>query len=194
MCNFSFPKSITRPFPGSLEEEEEDVTQVEDLEMAEALTNVEEDLAAQEAVALEDASIPAPEEELGEGEKEASEDVERVELAGLEKAVATTEEKEEGKTEGGGENYEEEKNYEEEENTDEESDEEGEESSEQNWWDLAFSPVGSATESVDLALQNGDGAADGDEISSEADEGDEENSEDDDARITATFVVLIDKE
>jgi len=81
-----------------------------------------------------------------------------------------------------------------EENTDEESDEEGEESSEQNWWDLAFSPVGSATESVDLALQNGDGAADGDEISSEADEGDEENSEDDDARITATFVVLIDKE
>ena len=50
------------------------------------------------------------EEELGEGEKEASEDVERVELAGLEKAVATTEEKEEGKTEGGGENYEENEN------------------------------------------------------------------------------------
>ena len=69
-----------------------------------------------------------------------------------------------------------------------------EEPREQNWWDPAFSPVGSAAESLDLALQDRDGTADGDDVSPEADEGDEENGEDDDARITATFVVLIDKE
>lgn len=91
LCNFSFPKGIERPFPNTLEEEEEEVVQEEDIAMGEAATEVQEDLDAQELVAAEEATIPDPdaEEEEGEGEKEAAEDVERTEEAGLEEAVKT---------------------------------------------------------------------------------------------------------
>lgn len=89
LCNFSFPKGIERPFPGSLEEEEEEVTQPEDIAMGEAATEVQEDLEAQELVAAEEGTIPDPEgiEEEGEGEKEEAEDAERTKEAGLEEAV-----------------------------------------------------------------------------------------------------------
>jgi hypothetical protein len=95
LCNFSFPKGIERPFPGTLAEEEEEVAQVEDVDMGEAPADTEEDLAAQELVAAEEATIPDPEqegeadadEEEGEGEKEEAEDAERVTEAGLEEAV-----------------------------------------------------------------------------------------------------------
>jgi hypothetical protein len=108
LCNFAFPDGIERPFPGNLEEEEEEVNQPEDLEMGEAATDVQEDLDAQELVAAEEATIPDPEgegeeavdEEEGEGEKEAGEDEERVREAGLEEAVETAA-KGTGVTEGG---------------------------------------------------------------------------------------------
>jgi len=99
LCNFAFPDGIERPFPGTFAEEEEEVVQVEDIDMGEAATEVEEDLAAQELVAAEEATIPDPDlegeeaeadvEAEGEGEKEEKEDAERVEEAGLEEAVKT---------------------------------------------------------------------------------------------------------
>ena len=60
LCNFAFPDGIERPFPGTFAEEEEEVVQVEDIDMGEAATVVEEDLAAQELVAAEEATIPDP--------------------------------------------------------------------------------------------------------------------------------------
>jgi hypothetical protein len=108
LCNFAFPDGIERPFPGTLAEEEEEVAQPEDVDMAEAATNTEEDLAAQELVAAEEATIVDPDEEgdaleeeaedegEGEGEKEKEEDAERVVEAGLEGAV-----EEEAVTQGG---------------------------------------------------------------------------------------------
>ena len=100
LCNFAFPDGIERPFPGTFAEEEEEVVQVEDIDMGEAATVVEEDLAAQELVAAEEATIPDPDlegedveaneaEAVGEGEKEEKEDAKRVEEAGLEEAVKT---------------------------------------------------------------------------------------------------------
>jgi hypothetical protein len=96
LCNFSFPKGIERPFPDTLEEEEEEVAQPEDVAMGEAATEVQEDLDAQELVAAEEATIPDPEgegeeeeEEEGEGEKEEAEDEERTKEEGLEEAVQT---------------------------------------------------------------------------------------------------------
>ena len=96
LCNFAFPDGIERPFPGTLEEEEEEVVQPEDVDMAEAATVAEEDLEAQELVAEEEKSILDPEEQVdeeeegeGEGEKEKEEDAERVEEAKLEDAVET---------------------------------------------------------------------------------------------------------
>ena len=100
LCNFAFPDGIERPVPGTFAEEEEEVVQVEDIDMGEAATVVEEDLAAQELVAAEEATIPDPDlegedveaneaEAVGEGEKEEKEDAERVEEAGLEEAVKT---------------------------------------------------------------------------------------------------------
>jgi len=102
LCNFAFPDGIERPFPGTFAEEEEEVVQVEDIDMGEAATEVEEDLAAQELVAAEEATIPDPDlegedvgadeaeaEAVGEGEKEEKEDAKRVEEAGLEEAVKT---------------------------------------------------------------------------------------------------------
>lgn len=93
LCNFSFPDGIERPFPGSLEEEEEEVDQPEDIDMAETGINVQEDLDAQELVAAEEATIPDPEEqeEIGEEDKEENEDKERTEEAGLEEAVESEE-------------------------------------------------------------------------------------------------------
>jgi hypothetical protein len=101
LCNFAFPVGIERPFPGTLAEEEEEVAQVEDVDMGEAGMVTEEDLAAQEVVAAEEATIADPDEEgrdeevEGEGEKEEEEDAERTEEAGLEGAV-----KEEAAAEG----------------------------------------------------------------------------------------------
>ena len=94
LCNFAFPDGIERPFPGTLEEEDEEVVQPEDIDMAEAAIEVEEDLEAQELVAEEEKSILDPEEqdedeEEGEGDKEEKEDEERVEEAKLEGAVET---------------------------------------------------------------------------------------------------------
>lgn len=96
LCNFAFPDGIERPFPGNLEEEEEEVNIPEDLEMGEAATDVQEDLDAQELVAAEEATIPDPEggEEVegdeGEGTKEEEEDAERIREAGLEEAIKAT--------------------------------------------------------------------------------------------------------
>ena len=95
LCNFAFPKGIERPFPDSLQEEEEEVAQPEDVNLGEAATDVQEDLDAQELVAAEEATIPDPdgeegEEDEGEGKKEEGEDVERTEEAGLEEAVKAT--------------------------------------------------------------------------------------------------------
>jgi hypothetical protein len=102
LCNFSFPKGIERPFPDTLDEEEEEVTQPENLEMGEAVGDLEADLAAQELVAAEEATIPDPElegaeaeaeaeeeneEEEGEGAKETAEDEELAREAALEEAV-----------------------------------------------------------------------------------------------------------
>jgi hypothetical protein len=117
LCNFSFPKGIERPFPDSLNEEEEEVEEVEDLALGEAATDVQEDLDAQEAVAEEEKSIIDPDEEgseeevEGEGTKEKEEDLERVKEGALEEAVATA-----AVTEGG--------DYEEDEDEDEDEDEE----------------------------------------------------------------------
>lgn len=69
LCNFAFPKSITRPFPDSGVEEEEETTLVEDLEMAEAQSDVYEDLEAEELVAKENASIPDPDDEDEDDDK-----------------------------------------------------------------------------------------------------------------------------
>jgi hypothetical protein len=85
LCNFAFPKGIERPFPNTLEEEEEEVTQTEDIALGEAATEVQEDLDAQELVAAEEATIPDPDEE--EGTKEEEEDKERISETGLEEAV-----------------------------------------------------------------------------------------------------------
>lgn len=81
LCNFAFPKGIERPFPDTLDEEEEEVAQPEDIDMGEGAVNIEEDLAAQELVAAEEAAIPDPEGEEGEEDKEQEEDLERVEEA-----------------------------------------------------------------------------------------------------------------
>lgn len=58
------------------------------------------------------------------------------------------------------------------------------------WWDLAFTPVGDDDAEVELALQDEAGEGAGDQVDEEAAEG----ADEDEARITATFVVLIDKE
>jgi hypothetical protein len=101
LCNFSFPKGIERPFPDTLIDEEEEVTQDENIDMGEAVGDIDADLAAQELVAAEGATIPDPdeegnleegeegeeEEEEGEGEKESAENEELVEAAALEEAV-----------------------------------------------------------------------------------------------------------
>jgi hypothetical protein len=94
LCNFAFPKGIERPFPNTISEEQEEVTEVEDIAVGEAATEVQEDLDAQEVVAAEEATIPDPEDKEveGEGEKEKQEDIERVEEAGLEEAVKEDEE------------------------------------------------------------------------------------------------------
>lgn len=103
LCNFSFPKGIERPFPDSLDEEEEEVDEVEDIDMGEAATDVQEDLDAQELVAAEEATIPDPDKEevedddegisesISESEKEKEEDAERIEEAGLEEDVTKQE-------------------------------------------------------------------------------------------------------
>lgn len=67
LCNFAFPKSITRPFPDSALEEEEEATLVEDLEMSEAQSDVYEDLVAEEEVARENATIDDPDVEADDG-------------------------------------------------------------------------------------------------------------------------------
>lgn len=89
LCNFSFPKGIERPFPGTLAEEEEEVNQVEDVQFGEAVAELQEDIDAQELVAAEERTIADPEGEgeEGEGEKEEAEDAERTAEAGLELAV-----------------------------------------------------------------------------------------------------------
>ena len=96
LCNFAFPDGIERPFPGTIEEEEEEVVQSEDIAMGEVASVAEEDLEAQELVAEEEKSIIDPDElgEDGEGDKEEEEDEERVEEAGLEGAVETKAEEE----------------------------------------------------------------------------------------------------
>ena len=109
LCNFAFPDGIERPFPGTIEEEEEEVVQPEDIAMGEAAAEEEEDLEAQELVAEEEKSIMDPDElgeggeddevngedEVdGEGDKEEEEDEERVKEAGLEGAVETKAEEE----------------------------------------------------------------------------------------------------
>jgi hypothetical protein len=100
LCNFSFPKGIERPFPDTLDEEDEEVAQREDIDLGEAATDIQEDLDAQELVAAEEATIPDPEgdeyeeeesdKEAGESDKEAAEDIERTKEAGLEEAVEIT--------------------------------------------------------------------------------------------------------
>jgi len=95
LCNFAFPKSIVRPFPESEEQQEEEVVDAEDLDIAEMEMEADKDLVAQEAVALEAQSIPDPEksidedddEDEGEEDKEDAEDLERVVEAVEEKAV-----------------------------------------------------------------------------------------------------------
>jgi hypothetical protein len=111
LCNFSFPKGIERPFPDSLAEEEDEVGgEVEDIDMGEAATDVQEDLDAQELVAAEEATIPDPEEDVideeeeedevaDENEKEEEEDEERTEEAGLEEVVETEKAQEGGANE-----------------------------------------------------------------------------------------------
>ena len=98
LCNFAFPDGIERPFPGTLEEEDEEIVQREDVEMGEAATNIQEDLDAQELVAAEEATISDPDDEEGEGDKEKEEDGERTKEAGLQEAIST---KEAGVQEGG---------------------------------------------------------------------------------------------
>jgi hypothetical protein len=61
------------------------------------------------------------------------------------------------------------------------------------WWDLAFTPVGSAATSLDLAFQDGDGEENGEGLDEE-DDGDEEGTDDEAVEYTARFVILIDKE
>jgi hypothetical protein len=115
LCNFAFPKGIERPFPDSLDEEEEETTQAEDLVIAEAAMESQEDLDAQELVAAESATIPDPDgeegeedEEEGEGKKEEEEDLERAKEGALEQAVKTAAAAEGATvTEGGGEGDEE---------------------------------------------------------------------------------------
>ena len=82
LCNFSFPKGIERPFPDSLDEEEEEVAQPENLEMGEAVGDIEADLAAQELVAAEEATIPDPDADEGEEGEEADEEGEEEEEEG----------------------------------------------------------------------------------------------------------------
>jgi hypothetical protein len=99
LCNFAFPKSIVRPFPESEEQQEEEVVDAEDLDIAEMEMEADKDLVAQEAVALEAQSIPDPEKSIdeededddeddeGEEDKEDADDLERVVEAVEEKAV-----------------------------------------------------------------------------------------------------------
>ena len=72
LCNFAFPDGIERPFPGTLEEEEEEVVEPAAIEAAEA--EFEEDLDAQAIVADEEKSIVDPEEEEVEGVEEGVEE------------------------------------------------------------------------------------------------------------------------
>lgn len=97
LCNFSFPKSIPRPFPGNLEEETMEVVDVEDVVMTEVGSPTEEDLKAQELVAKEDESIEEPDVDvpLGEGDKETDIDLERIQ-EGVKKIVLEEEKKQEG--------------------------------------------------------------------------------------------------
>lgn len=80
LCNFAFPDGIERPFPGTIDEEENEVAETEDIAMGEAATDVQEDLDAQELISAEEATIPDPEAEgdEGEGDKEAYEDIEKL--------------------------------------------------------------------------------------------------------------------
>jgi hypothetical protein len=105
LCNFTFPKGIERPFPDSVEEIEEETEDIEDVNFGEADTMVEEDLAAQEAVAEEDKMITGPEgeeeseEEDSEGEEEQwTGEEDKEEAIDIERA----EEKKEEVTIGGG--------------------------------------------------------------------------------------------
>jgi hypothetical protein len=108
LCNFAFPKAIERPFPGSMEEEIEEVVEMEDLPMTEVETISEEDIAAQEIVAQEEEKIEAPEVPAEEGEQDKEDAIsrERVEEAILQKevdayAAAEAEVEEEKGQEGG---------------------------------------------------------------------------------------------
>ena len=129
LCNFAFPKPIERPFPKSKEEEEQEVVDVEDLQMTEIDTIPEEDLRAQEEVALEDKQIEAQGPVEGEGEKEAAIDVERVQLAALQDAV---EEEEKGQAGGDGEEYNDEEEEEEEDSEEDDDDSEEEDEEQEN--------------------------------------------------------------
>lgn len=64
------------------------------------------------------------------------------------------------------------------------------EDEDQNWWDLAFTPVGNDTGEVGVALQDGTGEANGDSVDEEEPEG----GDDEEVVITATFVVLANKD
>ncbi len=132
LCNFAFPKGIVRPFPKGTEQEELDIElelevldMIEDVNMGEASSDLQEDLDAQELVAAEEATIPDPEgsELEGEGDKEEAEDEERVEEAAVEGAVTAI-------AKGG--YMEEEESEEESEDDDEEESEEESESEEED--------------------------------------------------------------
>jgi hypothetical protein len=114
LCNFVFPKGIERPFPGSKEEQEMEVVEVEDTQMTEMDSIPNEDLAKQEEVAMEDKQIEAQGIFEGEGQKEEAIDQERVELAAVQEAVD-----EEKKEEQVGGDYEEEEEEEEQEEQEE---------------------------------------------------------------------------
>lgn len=77
ICNFAFPKTIDRPFPGTLKEVEEELKPVdENSEATEAISRLEETLSPEDAEALrkqlesEAAAIAAEEGEAEEGLKE----------------------------------------------------------------------------------------------------------------------------
>lgn len=89
ICNFAFPKGIERPFPDSPEEEEEEAPDVENLEMAEALTTPNEDEAMRNLVEEEEIGIIDPEiDELVEfsdveGEEDEEEEEEGEQVGGV---------------------------------------------------------------------------------------------------------------
>lgn len=70
------------------------------------------------------------------------------------------------------------------------SDDEEDEDEDQNWWDLAFTPVGNDAGEVGVALQDEGGEGDGDPVDEEEPEG----GDDGEITITATFIVLANKD